>query len=190
MPLRRRIRTVLTAGGAALVLAGVSAPPAQAAPPTGRDVIISNYVSNWYLSTDNQRVTPNQRVQIWDRDPMARNGAGGVWRITPRGDGTYSISPSEPYGSTAQYCLSDEKGDRNGEGPVWVRTCNSADSRQAWRIRETSSNSYIHTITPVNHPGYALGPYRAQAESDTYVNVTRKFGRTPAAAQMWKINPT
>lgn len=188
MPLRRRLRTLLTAGGAALILTGISAPPAQAAPPTGQNVIISNYVSNWYLSTNNQRVKPDQRIQIWNRDPMAHNGEGSVWRLTHRGDGTYSISPSAPYGGSARYCLTNEKGDRRGEGPVRVRDCDSGDARQAWRVRETSSNSYVHTIVPVNNPDYALGPHNAQAESDTYVNVTRKFGRTPAAAQMWKIN--
>jgi hypothetical protein len=189
MPLRRRLRALLAAGGTALIVTGMSASPAQAAPPTGRNVIISNYVSNWYLSTDNQHVTPNQRVQIWDRDPMANNGAGSIWRLTQRADGTYSISPSEPYGDSAQYCLSNEKADGSGEGAVWVRKCDSGDSRQSWRIRETSSNSYVHTIVPVSNRNYALGPHRGQSASDTYVNVTRQFGDTPAAAQMWKINP-
>ncbi|RAJ71317.1 hypothetical protein K378_00135 [Streptomyces sp. Amel2xB2] len=188
MPLCRRLRALVAAGGAALVFTGVSASPAQAAPPTGRDVIISNYASNWYLSTDYQTVAHGQRTQIWDRDPMANNGAGSVWRISPRGDGTYSISPSEPFGAGSRYCLSDEKGTGEGEGAVWVRDCDSGDARQSWLIEETSSRSYVHTIVPAGHRDYALGPYRAQSASDTYVNVTRKFGRTPATAQMWKIN--
>jgi hypothetical protein len=188
MLLRRRLRVLLAAGVAALAVTGASATPAQAAPPTGQDVIISNYVSNWYLSTDHQSVAPGQRVQIWDRDPMVRDGAGSVWRLSPRGDGTYSISPSEPYGANSRYCLSNEK-TGSGEGAVWVRDCDSGDQRQSWIVRETSSRSYIHTIEPAGNRDYALGPHRGNAAADTYVNVTRQQGGTPAAAQMWKINP-
>ncbi|HEX5566298.1 MAG TPA: hypothetical protein VFY14_05075, partial [Streptomyces sp.] len=190
MPFRSTLRVLLTAALAALTTVGMSPAPAHAAVPTGQDVIISNYASNWYLSTDHQSVAEGQRVQIWDADPMANNGAGGIWRLSPRGDGSHSISPSEPYGSSPRFCLSNEKApNSNGEGAVWVRRCNSGDARQAWWINETSSRSYVHTIVPVNNPDYALGPYRGLSAADVYVNVTRQWGGTPATAQMWKINP-
>ncbi|WP_069817087.1 RICIN domain-containing protein [Streptomyces sp. TP-A0874] len=190
MPFRGTLRVLLTAVLAALTTAGLSLSPAYAAVPVGQDVIISGYASNWYLSTDFQTVAEGQRVQIWDRDPMANNGAGSVWRLSPRGDGSYSISPSEPYGSNPRFCLSNEKApNSSGEGAVWVRRCNSSDSRQAWWISETSSRSYVHTIVPVNDTDYALGPYRGLPAADTYVNVTRQWGGTPSTVQMWKINP-
>ncbi len=187
---RGRFRTLLTVAVAAMATVGLSVSPAHAALPVGQDVIISNYASNWYLSTDHQTVGEGQRVQIWDRDPMANNGAGSIWRLTPRTDGSYSISPSEPYGRTPRFCLSNEKDpNRSGEGAVWVRRCADADSRQSWWIGETSSRSYIHTIIPANDPGYALGPHRGMAAADVHVNVTRRQGGTSATVQMWKINP-
>ncbi|MFE9749834.1 hypothetical protein ACFYOT_33395 [Saccharothrix saharensis] len=170
--------------------------------PLNRTAYISNYTSNWYLSTDGQSETPNQAVQIWNHDPMVNGGKGSRWRISrlttgPAGE-AYRIDLVDSDGKST-VCLSARKSkddsdesnspaNQGGQGIVTVQTIAADDSYQAWRIVPVRADQPLFEISPVRFPEYTLGGQNGSAAHDTLVRMTRKWASgTVAAVQTWII---
>jgi hypothetical protein len=170
--------------------------------PLNRTTCISNYSSNWYLSTDGQGERPNQGVQIWNHDPMLNDGKGARWRISQLTTGSagdaYRVDLVDSDGKST-VCLSARKStddsdesnspaNQGGQGVVTVQTIAPDDVYQAWRIVPVRADQPLFEISPVRFPEYALGGQQGFAAHDTLVRMTRKWaGGTPAAVQTWIV---
>ncbi len=189
----RRIKSaVLTAVFATVPLAAVQT-PASAAPgtfPVDENVVISNAVSGNYLSTDGQNENPNQDVEVWDRDPMAHDGSGAVWRIKRTSGGHYRIQTA-PVRKAVPVCLSANE-NRPTSGNARVRTCNSQDSSQDWKI-VAKPQAYDapptgeFRIVPADHRHHSLAP--VDARTNPRVHLKRNWDRQhPPALAYWHID--
>ena len=172
--------------------------------PADLVVHIGNYDSNWYLSTDGQGETPDQLVQIWNRDPLAEGGRGSLWRITPvsgapsERDTTYRITLVNLGGDTT-VCLSarrsrgeddNDPAHQGGQGLVTAQTIAPDDPYQLWHVVPVDAEHPVFEISPVPFPSYALGGQNGFAALDTLVRLTRKWGGgAVAAVQSWIVTP-